>query len=72
MSANVSVSLNPDEVAVALGLVDTELAYCVRHNCPIGYINLACSDDNYEEDAVADTRYVARLAIIIRKLQETD
>lgn len=69
MSYHRHYRLNADEVATILTLVDAELFDALGHNCPFGYINLACSDPDYDEDAVADSRYVARLALITMTLQ---
>lgn len=68
---NTLVSLSPDEVALTLGLVQADLDDCHEADVPFDYIRAACNDASFEDDAIADTRYVARLAIISQKLQGT-
>lgn len=64
-----SYRLNADEVGVLCSCVEDELDRTHNSNIPFEAIAQAVEDEDFEEDAISDVRYVARLALIMAELQ---
>lgn len=62
MAYHAHYRLNADQVALLLTLIDNELASCHSAGIPFNTIDWAIDDPDEVEDAIADTRYVTRLA----------